>query len=151
MIPIAFKWLLIHEKAISTLYFITSPNWPVTCIFCLLLWYCMDSTVRTFPPMAVQANPLTTPIPPHNSCLYLLPRYSSTFSLLTVSFSPFLTIFLHILLIFLYNYLTPNSLEYLITSFIPSSLNSTNPSAAFSLIWIGMRWLVAIWNFSSRE
>lgn len=141
---------LIHEKAIWTLSFMTSPNWPVTYIFCLELRYWTASTVNTLPPSWVQAMPFTTPIPLHSSFLCLFPKYSETLFKSMIVFSPFLATFLHILPIFLYSYLTPISIEYLITSFRASSLKVTKSSTPFSFNWMGSRWFLAIYNFSSR-
>lgn len=150
MIPIESRWLLIHEKAMSTLSLITYPNCPVTWIFWRLLRYWIASTVRTFPPIWVQAKPLTTPTPPQSVFLCRRPKYSSTLSLVMTSLSPFLTTFLQILAYFLSSSLTPSSPEYLIIYLMPSGLNSTKPSAPFYLSWIGIRWLIEISYFSSR-
>ena len=141
------KLLLIHENAISTLSFMTYPNCPVTWIFCLLFLYWIASTVNTFPPIGDQASPFTTPMPPHNSCSYLLSRYYSTLSFVIIYLVPFLTTFLQILAIFLSKVRTPISLVYLITYRIPSVLNSTRSSAPFSFSWLGIKWFTAIYNF----
>ena len=45
------------------LYFITSPNWPVTSTLNLELAYFIASTIKIFPPIGLQAIPLTTPAP----------------------------------------------------------------------------------------
>lgn len=114
---------LIQEKAMLTLSFITSPSCPVIWIFCLSLRYCIAYTVSTFPPSSVQAIPFTTPTPLQSSFFYRLPKYSSVFSWVMSSFTFLRATFLHIFDMFLYSPLTPNYLEYLITSLSPSSSN----------------------------
>lgn len=122
----------------------TSPSCPVTSIFCFYERYNMASTVSTLPPIWVQAIPLTTPIPFHNSLCVNFPKYYYTFYLLIVSFVPFLATFLQILDIFLSNSLTPSYLEYLTIYLSPSRSNSTSPSTPFSLICKGTKWFWAI-------
>lgn len=70
----SFLWVLIHERAIFILYFITVPSWPVTYITPLVLWYLTASTSNIFPPFSVHTILLTTPTPFHLYSFLIFPK-----------------------------------------------------------------------------